>query len=287
MRGQRVSLFFSPLEQPHFHHCPFSLALFLSSFRDLAVIPPTRAVRGSQLGKQKKKNTGAAGGGGRATQVPLSSMTRYSYINVFFYSYNVHSARAEPYNQLLMRAQLYLVLEAKHLPENPSDGCTCVRAQLFILKFFLFNFIQIRKINQQFKPCIFLHLREPYFLTANSNPSPHATRSRKRVRGCAGGGLTLVLLSGGVAAGAAGDLEGEQHLTAAISQPSSLQLPVVGAQEEKGVESWVEAGRRSPEIHAAVPQDQGEQGAAQGAAQRGPRHGHRSAPRRAGGRGGD
>lgn len=92
----------------------------------------------------------------------------------------------------------------------------------------------------------------------------------------------MVLLSGGVAAGAAGDLEGEQHLPAAISQPGSLQLPVVGAQVEEGVETWVEAGWRSPEIHATVSQDQGKQGAAQGAAQRGPRHGHRSAPRRAG-----
>lgn len=61
-----------------------------------------------------------------------------------FFPDEVHSARAEPPAPLPVRAQLDLVLKAKHLPENTSDGRTCVRAQLFILKFlffFFYNFI--------------------------------------------------------------------------------------------------------------------------------------------------
>lgn len=76
----------------------------------------------------------------------------------------------------------------------------------------------------------------------------------------------MVLLSRGVAAGAASDLKGQQHLPTAVGKPGSLQLPMVGTQEEEGVETWVEAGRRSPEIHAAVAQDQGKQGTTQGGA---------------------
>lgn len=77
-----------------------------------------------------------------------------------------------------------------------------------------------------------------------------------------GGVLTLVLLSRGVGSGAARNLEGEQHLSPTFHHPGSLQLPVVGAQEEEGVEAGVEARRGRPEIHAAAPQDQGQQGTA-------------------------
>lgn len=86
--------------------------------------------------------------------------------------------------------------------------------------------------------------------------------------------LTLVLLPGGVRRGVARDLQGEQHLAASLGHAGALQLPVVGAQEEEGVEARVEAGGGRPEIHAAAPQDQGQQGTAEGGPQRGPRHGH-------------
>ena len=69
------------------------------------------------------------------------------------------------------------------------------------------------------------------------------------------GVLTLVLLSRGVGSGVARNLEGEQHLFPTFGHPGSLQLPVVGAQEEERVETWVEACRGCPEIHAAAPQD--------------------------------
>lgn len=78
----------------------------------------------------------------------------------------------------------------------------------------------------------------------------------------AGGVLTLVLLSRGVGSGAAHNLEGEQHLFPTLRHPGSLQLPMVGAQEEEGVETGIEARRGRPEIHAAAPHDQGQQGTA-------------------------
>lgn len=77
-----------------------------------------------------------------------------------------------------------------------------------------------------------------------------------------GGVLTLILLSRGVGGGVACNLEGEKHLSPTFCYPSSLQLTVVGAQEEEGVETGVEACRGSPEIHVAAPQDEGKQGTA-------------------------
>lgn len=77
-----------------------------------------------------------------------------------------------------------------------------------------------------------------------------------------GGVLTLILLSRGVGGGVACNLEGEKHLSPTFCYPGSLQLTVVGAQEEEGVETGVEACRGSPEIHVAAPQDEGKQGTA-------------------------
>lgn len=65
----------------------------------------------------------------------------------------------------------------------------------------------------------------------------------------------MVLLSRGVSGGVAGNLEGEKHLSPTFRHPGSLQLPMVSAQEEEGVETGVEVRRGRPEIHAAVPQD--------------------------------
>lgn len=84
----------------------------------------------------------------------------------------------------------------------------------------------------------------------------------------------MVFLSWGVGGGVTHNLEGEQHLTPTFSHPNSIQLCVMGAQEEKGVEPGIKACGGHPEVHAAAPQDQGQQGTAEGAPERGPRRGH-------------
>lgn len=86
------------------------------------------------------------------------------------------------------------------------------------------------------------------------NPVLFNMQQKKKVD-TVGGVLTLVLLSRGVGGGVACNLEGEKHLSPTFCHPGSLQLPVVSAQEEEGVETGEEARRGSPEIHAAVPQD--------------------------------
>lgn len=65
----------------------------------------------------------------------------------------------------------------------------------------------------------------------------------------------MVLLSRGVGSGVARNLNGEKHLSTTFCHPGSLKLPVMGAQEEEGVETRIEACRGRPEIHAAAPQD--------------------------------
>ncbi len=67
--------------------------------------------------------------------------------------------------------------------------------------------------------------------------------------------LTLVLLSRDVCAGAPVDLEGEQHLSSSLG-PGALQLSVVGAEEEEGIEARVEAGRRASQIPGGRRQQQ-------------------------------
>lgn len=84
----------------------------------------------------------------------------------------------------------------------------------------------------------------------------------------------MVLLARGVDGGVACDLEGEEHLSPTFCHPCSLQLPVVGTQEEEGVETGIEARWRRPEIHTAAPRDEGQQGTAYGTHERGPRHDH-------------
>lgn len=73
-----------PPEQHHFT----GVHSHLHSFFPHSAISPlfhlhARCEDHSSAQKKKEKKTGAAGGGGRTTQVPLSRMTRYSYINVF------------------------------------------------------------------------------------------------------------------------------------------------------------------------------------------------------------
>lgn len=63
--------------------------------------------------------------------------------------------------------------------------------------------------------------------------------------------LTLVLLSRDVGCGAPVDLEGEQHLSSSVGPRGPLQLTVVSAQEEEGIEARVEAGRSASQIHGA------------------------------------
>lgn len=72
----------------------------------------------------------------------------------------------------------------------------------------------------------------------------------------------MVLLSRGVGGGTARNLEGENHLSFTFCHPGSLQLPVMSAQEEEGVETGIEARGGRPEVHAAVSQDKGQQGTA-------------------------
>lgn len=161
VRGQRVSLFlfsiflsfslsiFLSTPAAPRCRCPFSLALFLPSsfflsFRDLAVIPPTRAVRGSQLGKKNPKKHRRCWRWRRA----LNTSPTQHHDSLQLHKCVFFPIRSTlPELSLPVRAQLDLVLKAKHLPENPSDGCTCVRAQLFILKFLFFFFFNFTPAN--------------------------------------------------------------------------------------------------------------------------------------------
>lgn len=96
-----------------------------------------------------------------------------------------------------------------------------------------------------------------YWLTKWGNNRSHSLQHavKKKKVDTIEGVLTLVLLSRGVGSGVARYLEGEKHLSPTLCHPGSLQLPMVGAQEEEGVETGVEARGGRPEIHAAAPQD--------------------------------
>lgn len=92
------------------------------------------------------------------------------------------------------------------------------------------------------------------------------------------GVLTLVLLSRDVRCGITHNLEGEKDFSPTFCHTGSLQLSMVGAQKEKGVESRVEACRGCPKIHAAAPHDKGEENIAKGTPERGPQRGHLPSP---------
>lgn len=120
-----IFLSFYPPQQPlvavvHSHLHFFFLALFFSLIQGSRHYSTyTRSVR--ITARQKKKNTGAAGGGGggggRSTQVPLSIMTRYSYINVFFF----------PIRSTLPELSLPLRSQCVHSPTSCSKQNTCQR----------------------------------------------------------------------------------------------------------------------------------------------------------------
>lgn len=116
-----------------------------------------------------------------------------------------------------------------------------------------------------------LHLNEPFVFRFRQTTLGNKYQVDQHFSQCTLTGLTLILLSWDVCWGVSVYLKGEQHLASSLSPCWPLQVAVVSAQEEEGVEAWVEAGWSASQIHAD-PRHQSQEGTHQGTLGSGPQH---------------